>query len=129
MEPIILSLLHDRVAMARLATAARTVATIEGCVCAEGVRRSAAARLEVAAVILDVDVPDRRSTIPMIADLRARHPMLPDILYARVRRETVRRLLEAAKAGATDFVLRDHDDDPLSFRAVLRSAVAALPGR
>ena len=88
MEPIILSLLHDRVAMARLATAARTVATIEGCVCAEGVRRSAAARLEVAAVILDVDVPDRRSTIPMIADLRARHPMLPVILYARVRRET-----------------------------------------
>lgn len=74
-------------------------------------------------VVLDMRDPWGVSTLPTVRELAAQYPSIPVLLYWTVTSLTSREMLEFAKAGVSELLLRDVDDVRGSLQDALRAAV------
>ena len=82
-----------------------------------------------AADVLVLD-PSWRSDVgvPEIRQLRDRHPSVSIVVYTTLSRDSVRALLELARAGVEQVVLHRLEDDPPRFLALLEGALGSSLG-
>lgn len=75
----------------------------------------------VSVVVVDIRDRDSVSTLPMVRRVRAGYPSVPIVLYCALGPDTSHDVLEFARAGVNDLVIRGVDD----LRHPLRSAITA----
>ena len=75
----------------------------------------------VSVLVLDVRDRDAASTLPTVRKVRAGYPSVPIVLYCGLGPDTSREVLEFARAGVNDLVIRGVDD----LRVPLRGAITA----
>lgn len=73
-------------------------------------------------VVLDMRDREGNSTIDTVRRIRAAFPSVPVVLYCAISPETSREVLEFARAGVDDLVLRGLDDLRITLRSALASA-------
>ncbi|MGH7710533.1 MAG: helix-turn-helix domain-containing protein [Gemmatimonadaceae bacterium] len=115
---IVATLVYDPLARARLVDALRDQAHVR--VCDRALEVSELVRSGIASMVV-IDFRDRlgESTLPLVRELRDEFPSVPVVLYCSLRPENARSVLEFARAGVNDLILRDVDD----LRRTLRQAL------
>ncbi|MEP7380155.1 MAG: helix-turn-helix domain-containing protein [Gemmatimonadota bacterium] len=73
-------------------------------------------------VILDTRDREGVSTLKTVRRIREEFPSVPVVLYFAISPDTSREVLQFARAGVNDIVLRDVDDVRYSLRAALSAA-------
>ncbi len=118
---IVATLVYDPLARARLVEAMRDQAHIR--MCDRALEISELVRSGIANMVV-IDFRDRlgESTLPLVRELRDEFPSVPVVLYCSLRPENARHVLEFARAGVNDLILRDVDDLGLTFRQALADA-------
>jgi AraC-like DNA-binding protein len=114
------ALVWDSASRARLVEALRNQAAVRFCERQEELVTLVASGL---ASIVVVDMRDREgvTTLATVRGIREGYPSVPVVLYCALSPETSREVLEFARAGVNDLVLRGVDD----LRVTLRTAIAA----
>ncbi|GAC1651374.1 MAG: hypothetical protein NVS4B3_11970 [Gemmatimonadaceae bacterium] len=74
-------------------------------------------------VILELRDRAGFSTAPVIRTLRAEYPSTPVLIYCSTSRPDARDMLLAARAGASDVILRGVDDEVMALRSCLVRAI------
>jgi AraC-like DNA-binding protein len=72
--------------------------------------------------VVDLRDPAGESTLPAVRRIREEFPSVPVVLYCAISPWVSRDMLEFARAGVNDLVLRDVDDVKVTLRASLTSA-------
>lgn len=118
---IVATLVYDPLARARLVDAMRDQAHIR--MCDRALEISELVRSGIASMVV-IDFRDRlgESTLPLVRELRDEFPSVPVVLYCSLRPENARHVLEFARAGVNDLILRDVDDLSLTLRQALARA-------
>lgn len=118
---IVATLVYDPLARARLVDALRAQAHMRSC--DRALEVSELVRSGIASMVV-IDFRDRfgESTLPLVRELRDEFPSVPVVLYCSLRPENARHMLEFARAGVNDLILRDVDDLNLTFRQALLRA-------
>ena len=117
---IVAGLVYEPTARARLQEALRGQATIRFCERQEELVALVANDL-VSVVIVDVRDRESVSTLTTVRRIRGGYPSVPIVLYCGLGPDTSRDVLEFARAGVNDLVIRGLDD----LRLPLRSAILA----
>lgn len=118
---VALLLLHDGQAAGQLAAALRRRARVR--VAATGDElRDELARTARAVVVLEAADAEGRPTAPLVAQLRSWYPATPIIAYCDPRVTPSGAILDLARAGVHELVLRGVDDLPTTLHAAIASA-------
>lgn len=118
---IVATLVYDPLARARLTEALRDQAHVH--TCDRALEISELVRSGIANMVV-LDFRDRLgdSTLPLVRELRDEFPSVPVVLYCSLRPENARHVLDFARAGVNDLILRDVDDLRLTLRQALMRA-------
>lgn len=118
---IVGALVWDPSSRARLQEATRTQAHLH--VCERQSELMALVENGLAdVVVVDLRDPVGESTLPAVRRIREDFPSVPVVLYCAISPSVSRDMLEFARAGVNDLVLRDVDDVKVTLRASLTSA-------
>ncbi len=115
---IVAALVWEQTARARLLDALRNQASVRFCERQEELLALVEHGL-ASVVVLDMRDLAGASTLPAVRRVKDEYPSIPVVLYCALAPTTSRDVLEFARAGVNDLVLRGVDD----LRTTLRSAV------
>ena len=118
---IVAALVRDPTGAARLTEALRGEAHVRGCDSEEELVTLVASGL---ASVIVVDLRDRRGTptLGAVRLIREQFPSVPVIAYCALTPDVSRDILELARAGVNDLVLRGVDDVGVALRAAIAAA-------
>ena len=118
---IVGALVWDPSSRARLQDALRGQATVRFCERQTELLTLAANDL-AGVIVLDMRDREGNSTIKTVRHVREAFPSIPVVLYCGITPETSRDVLEFARAGVNDLVLRDVDDLRFTLRTAMSTA-------
>jgi AraC-like DNA-binding protein len=118
---IVAALVWDPTARARLQEALRAQASLRFCERQEELAALVANDL-VSVVVVDVRDRESTSTLATVRRIRAGYPSVPVVLYCGLGPDTSREVLDFARAGVNDLVIRGLDDLRLPLRAAITAA-------
>ncbi len=106
---IVAAMLWDTASRARLTEAARNRAHLHLCDRPSELRTLVENGL-TDVVVIEMEDPWGVSTLPVVREIKADYPSIPIVLYCALSASNSRDMLEFAKAGVNELVLRDVDD-------------------
>jgi AraC-like DNA-binding protein len=115
------ALVWESAARARLQEALRNQAAVRFCDRQEEVVALVDNDL-VSVLVLDVRDRDGATTLPTVRRVRSGYPSVPIVLYCGLGPDTSREVLEFARAGVNDLVIRGVDDLRIPLRAAITAA-------
>jgi AraC-like DNA-binding protein len=117
----ILALVADREARARLTAAARGLAELHFAATAEQLSAELE-RAHVVTIVLEARDTAGTALAPHVERLRRSHPSIPIVAYATLSPGESREILDLARAGVHELVIRGFDDVGLRLRTALAHA-------
>lgn len=106
---IVAAMLWDTASRARLTEAARTRAHLHLCDRPSELRALVENGL-TDVVVIEMSDPWGVSTLPVVRQIKSEFPSIPVVLYCSISNANSREILEFAKAGVNELVLRGVDD-------------------
>ncbi len=118
---IVAALVWEPIGRARLQEALRGQASLRFCERQEELVALVANDF-VSVVVVDVSDRESCSTLSTVRRIRAGYPSVPIVLYCSLGPDTSREVLEFARAGVNDLVIRGVDDLRLPLRIAITTA-------